>query len=179
MTRGIEVGHVFKLGEKYSKAMNATFLDAEGVERPMIMGCYGIGVSRTVAAAIEQNHDEDGIIFPPAIAPFTVIVSPLGRNEPEIEDTAERIYQGLWANGLDTLLDDREERPGVKFKDADLIGIPFRVTVGKKALGQGKVELRDRQTKDVDLVAVSDVVEIVKKRKEEWRPLSSNERAQS
>lgn len=174
LSKGIEVGHVFKLGDKYSKVMSATFLDAQGVERPMIMGCYGIGVSRTIAAAIEQNHDEDGIIFPPAIAPFTVIVTPVGAKDQSIEETAERIYQGLWSNGLDALLDDRDERPGVKFKDADLIGIPFRVTVGKKSLAQGKVELRDRQSKQVELVGVSEVVEAIKQKCDDWMPLSGN-----
>lgn len=173
-TKGIEVGHVFKLGDKYSRAMNATFLDAQGEDRPMIMGCYGIGVSRTVAAAIEQNHDQDGIIFPPAIAPFTVIVTPVGAKAQEIEDTAELIYRELWEHGIDALLDDRDERPGVKFKDADLMGIPFRVTVGKKTLSQGKVELRDRQTKAVELIDVAGVLLEVKSRSAGWQPLPRN-----
>jgi prolyl-tRNA synthetase len=168
LSRGIEVGHVFKLGVKYSEAMNARFLDAEGQEKPMIMGCYGIGVSRTVAAAIEQNHDEDGIIFPPALAPFTVIVTPVGAKNTEIEEAAERVYGDLWNNSIDTLLDDRDERPGVKFKDADLIGIPFRVTIGKKALAEGKVELRNRQTKEMKLVEIGGIVEAVRKGLEEW-----------
>jgi prolyl-tRNA synthetase len=168
LSRGIEVGHVFKLGVKYSEAMNARFLDAEGQEKPMIMGCYGIGVSRTVAAAIEQNHDEDGIIFPPAIAPFTVMVTPVGAKSSEIEEAAERVYGDLWNNSIDTLMDDRDERPGVKFKDADLVGIPFRVTIGKKALAEGKVELRNRQTKEMKLVEISEIVEAVKKGLEEW-----------
>ncbi len=168
LSRGIEVGHVFKLGVKYSEAMNARFLDAEGQEKPMIMGCYGIGVSRTVAAAIEQNHDEDGIIFPPALAPFTVLVTPVGAKSSEIEEAAERVYGDLWNNSIDTLLDDRDERPGVKFKDADLIGIPFRITIGKKALAEGKVELRDRKTKEVKLVEIAGIVEAVRKGLEEW-----------
>lgn len=166
--KGIEVGHVFKLGTKYSEAMNARFLDADGHEQPMIMGCYGIGVSRTVAAAIEQNYDEDGVVFPPPIAPFTVIVTPVGAKTEEIEVAAESVYGNLWANGIDTLLDDRDERPGVKFKDADLIGIPFRVTVGKKALAQGKVELRNRRTKEVSLVDLSAVVEAVQQGLSDW-----------
>lgn len=166
--KGIEVGHVFKLGVKYSQAMNARFLDPEGKEKPMIMGCYGIGVSRTVAAAIEQNHDEDGIIFPPPIAPFTVIVTPLGAKDGQIEEAANHVYAELWANGINALLDDRDERPGVKFKDADLIGIPFRITIGKKALAQGKVELRNRKTKKVDLVDISAAVPAVKDRVEAW-----------
>jgi len=166
--RGIEVGHVFKLGVKYSKAMNATFLDADGKENPMIMGCYGIGVSRVIAAAIEQNHDDDGIIFPPPLAPFTVIVTPVGAKSPEIEQAAEKIYNELWAAGIDALLDDRDERPGVKFKDADLIGIPFRVTVGKKALAEGKIEFRARNTKQVALVEPDKVVEAVRSGLEKW-----------
>jgi prolyl-tRNA synthetase len=162
LSKGIEVGHVFKLGVKYSEAMNARFLDAQGEEQLIIMGCYGIGVSRTVAAAIEQNHDEDGIIFPPAIAPFTALVMPVGKKNPDIDNTAEGIYQDLWAAGVDALIDDRDERPGVKFKDADLMGIPLRVTIGKKSLDKGKVELRNRKTKQTELVALNDVVEKVR-----------------
>jgi prolyl-tRNA synthetase len=168
LTRGIEVGHVFKLGVKYSEAMNARFLAADGNERLMVMGCYGIGVSRTVAAAIEQNHDKDGVIFPPAIAPFTVIVSPVGAKDPQVEQTSEQVYRALWDDGLDALMDDRDERPGVKFKDADLTGIPFRVTIGKKALGQGRVELRSRKTGDVDLVSVDGVAAAVRLGVESW-----------
>lgn len=168
LNRGIEVGHVFKLGLKYSKAMNARFLDVEGNEQYLVMGCYGIGVSRTVAAAIEQNHDEDGIIFPPPIAPFSVLITPVGRKDAEIDQTAEKIYAELWAAGIDALLDDRDERPGVKFKDADLIGIPFRITIGKKSLAQGKVEIRNRQSKEVTLVEISSVVEVLEKTLAEW-----------
>ncbi len=168
LSKGIEVGHVFKLGVKYSEALNARFLDARGKELPMIMGCYGIGVSRTVAAAIEQNHDEDGIVFPPVIAPFSAIVTPVGAKDPEIDETAEKVYQDLWDHGVDALLDDRDERPGAKFKDADLTGMPFRITVGKKAQGEGKVELRNRKTKQVKLVKVSGVVKAVKKGLETW-----------
>ncbi len=168
LSRGIEVGHVFKLGVKVPEAMNARFLDAEGQEKPMIMGCYGIGVSRTIAAAIEQGHDEDGIILPPALAPFTVIVTLVGAKNSEIEEAAERVYGDLWNNSIDTLLDDRDERPGVKFKDADLVGIPFRVTIGKKALAEGKVELRNRKTKQMKLVEISVIVEAVRKGLEEW-----------
>jgi len=168
LSKGIEVGHVFKLGVKYSEAMNARFLDAEGTELPMIMGCYGIGVSRTVAAAIEQNHDEDGIIFPPPLAPFTAIVTPVGAKNPEIDQAAEQVYSELWAAGIDTLLDDRDERPGVKFKDADLIGIPLRITIGKKALAEGKVELRDRKTKQVELIALSEILNAVRDALQNW-----------
>jgi len=168
LSKGIEVGHVFKLGVKYSESMNCRFLDADGKECPMVMGCYGIGVSRLVAAAIEQNHDADGIIFPPAIAPFTVIVTPVGAKDQVIEDAAEEVYQSLWAAGIDALLDDRDERPGVKFKDADLIGVPFRVTVGKKALAEGKVELRNRATRKVTLVEVGNIVEAVRTNVASW-----------
>ena len=166
--KGIEVGHVFKLGVKYSKAMNAVFLDAEGKEKHMIMGCYGIGVSRTVAAAIEQGHDEDGCIFPPTIAPFTAIVTPVGAKNPEIDDAAEKVYGDLWAHDIDALLDNRDERPGVKFKDADLLGIPFRITIGKKALADGNVELRNRRTKEVKFTKIAGVVEALKKEIAEW-----------
>ncbi len=168
LSKGIEVGHVFKLGIKYSKAMNATFLDADGKEQFMIMGCYGIGASRTIAAAIEQNHDDDGCMFPPAIAPFTAIVTSLGGKNGEIDEVAELIYQDLWQAGIDTLLDDRDERPGVKFKDADLIGIPFRITVGKKALAEGKVEVRNRRTGVVQLAEISAVTETLKEILPQW-----------
>ncbi len=168
LTKGIEVGHVFKLGVKYSKAMNAVFLDADGKENYMIMGCYGIGVSRTIAAAIEQNRDEDGCIFPPAISPFTVIITTVGTKNEQIDEVADGIYRKLWENHVDTLLDDRDERPGVKFKDADLLGIPFRITIGKKALAEGKIELRNRRTKEVKLVEISLVVEVLKEDLEAW-----------
>jgi prolyl-tRNA synthetase len=168
LTKGIEVGHVFKLGVKYSKAMNAVFLDADGKERHTIMGCYGIGVSRTISAAIEQNHDEDGCIFPPAIAPFTAMITTVGTKSAPIDEAADRIYRELWENNIDTLLDDRDERPGVKFKDADLLGIPFRITIGKKALAEGKIELRNRKTKEVKLVEISRAVEALKQGLEEW-----------
>ena len=168
MTKGIEVGHIFKLGTKYSESMNATFLDPDGKETFMVMGCYGIGVSRTVAAAIEQNHDEDGIIFPPPIAPFTVIITTVGAKSEEIDAAAEKIYGMLWEQGIDTLLDDRNERPGVKFKDADLIGIPIRITIGKKALAEGKVELRSRKTKENSLVELDAVLLAVKELTSGW-----------
>ncbi|MCX5862811.1 MAG: proline--tRNA ligase [Deltaproteobacteria bacterium] len=168
LTRGIEVGHVFKLGVKYSEAMNARFLDSEGVERPMIMGCYGIGVSRAIAAAIEQNHDEDGIIFPPPIAPFQAIITPIGTKDSGINQVAEKVYRSLWDSGIDALIDDRDERPGVKFKDADLIGIPFRITVGKKALVEGNVELRNRRTREVQFVTVTEIVEAVRRGLANW-----------
>ncbi len=168
LTRGIEVGHIFKLGTKYSESMNATFLDPDGKENFMIMGCYGIGVSRTVAAAIEQGHDEDGIIFPPPIAPFSVIITTVGAKNEEIDATAQVIYDSLWKNGFDTLLDDRNERPGIKFKDADLIGIPVRLTIGKKALAEGKVEIRSRKTKETILIDINNVVESVREVIANW-----------
>jgi prolyl-tRNA synthetase len=144
LTRGIEVGHIFKLGDNYSRAMNATFHDSAGETRHFVMGCYGIGVSRIVAAAIEQNHDDNGIVFPLPIAPFQVIVLNLGLNSEEITEAATQIYEGLRDQGVDVLLDDRDERPGVKFKDADLIGIPFRLTIGKRFMKEGLVEIRRR-----------------------------------
>lgn len=142
--RGIEVGHVFYLGQKYSEAMGATILDAEGVERVMEMGCYGIGVTRLMAAAIEQNNDIDGIVWPMSIAPFSVELLPLNYKEPPIQEVTDSIYQGLSDADHEVLLDDRDERPGVKFKDADLVGIPLRVTIGAKGLARGVVELRWR-----------------------------------
>ncbi|MHB8204213.1 MAG: proline--tRNA ligase [Desulfomonilaceae bacterium] len=166
--KGIEVGHIFKLGVKYSKAMNASFLDPEGKETFMIMGCYGIGVSRVLAAAIEQNHDDDGIIFPPPLAPFTVMITPVGAKSDAINDTAQKVYDELWNAGIDALWDDRDERPGVKFKDADLLGIPFRVTIGQKALAQGNVELRDRKTKENRLVKPNEIVSAIRTQIDCW-----------
>lgn len=168
LSRGIEVGHIFKLGDKYSKAMNASFLDPEGKETLMIMGCYGIGVSRVLAAAIEQNHDDDGIIFPPPLAPFTAIVTPVGAKSDTINEAAQKVYENLWSSGIDALWDDRDERPGVKFKDADLFGIPFRITVGQKALAQGKVELRNRKTNETNLVSPDELVSVVKTQIDSW-----------
>lgn len=146
MTRGIEAGQVFMLGTKYSEALHATFLDESGKEKPLVMGCYGIGVGRTMAAAIEQNNDKDGIIWPRAIAPFEVVVVPVNAKVPEQLELAEKIYGELKAAGIDALLDDRKERAGVKFKDCDLIGYPLRITAGPKAVEEGKIELRVRKT---------------------------------
>ncbi len=145
LKRGIEVGHVFKLGTKYSEAMGATFLDEKGRERPVVMGCYGIGVSRTVAAAIEQNHDEHGIIWPLTLAPFQVVLLTLGTDE-ELMRLSQRLYQELEGAGLEVLWDERDERPGVKFKDADLIGIPYKLVVGKRFQKEGQVEIKERRT---------------------------------
>ena len=142
--RGIEVGHVFKLGVKYSEAMKAVFLNEQGKEMPSIMGCYGIGIGRTVAAAIEQNHDKDGIVFPAPVAPFEVTILPLQMHNEDVVAAASKIYEDLLAKGIDVLLDDRDERAGVKFKDADLLGIPVRITVGSRGLKNGEVEVKLR-----------------------------------
>ncbi len=146
LKEGIEVGHIFKLGTNYSVAMEATFQDSDGQEKPFVMGCYGIGVSRVVAAAIEQNHDAKGIIFPVPLAPFQIIVLNLGPKDESYCRAAEGIYTQLRAQGVDVLYDDRDERPGSKFNDADLLGIPYRLTVGKTFEKEGKVELRSRKT---------------------------------
>ncbi|WP_022853443.1 proline--tRNA ligase [Thermodesulfatator atlanticus] len=145
LTKGIEVGHVFKLGTTYSEAMGATFLDAEGKERPFVMGCYGIGVSRTMAAAIEQNHDENGIIWPMPLAPFHAILLTLSPKDTKLMEASENIYQALQEKQVEVLWDERDERPGVKFKDADLIGIPYKIVIGKKFQKEGKVELKSRR----------------------------------
>ena len=144
LTKGIEVGHIFKLGDSYSKALNATFQDSNSEEQNFVMGCYGIGVSRTVAASIEQNHDENGIIFPLPLAPFQAIILNLDPKTEEISIAAETFYRQLQQAGLEVLLDDRDERPGIKFKDADLIGIPYRITIGKRFLQEAEVEIRTR-----------------------------------
>lgn len=150
MKEGIEVGHVFKLGTGYSKAMNAVFQDSDGHDKPMVMGCYGIGVSRIVAAAIEQNHDENGMIFPMPLAPLQVILLNLGISDEVITEMAESLYQELQERGVEVLIDDRDERPGSKFKDADLLGIPLRLTVGKRFAKDGIVELRRRDSGEVE-----------------------------
>jgi prolyl-tRNA synthetase len=155
--RSIEVGHVFKLGTKYSKAMKALYLDRNGREQTMVMGCYGIGIGRTIAAAIEQNHDSDGIIWPLPLAPYQVIITPVNVNERGLSETADRIYHALKGKGVDVILDDRDERAGVKFKDADLIGIPFRVTVGSKKLAEGKVEIMFRRTRELVDISIDAV----------------------
>jgi prolyl-tRNA synthetase len=168
--RGIEVGQIFKLGTKYSEVMKAHFLDDQGREHPFVMGCYGIGITRTVAAAIEQHNDEDGIAWPISIAPFEVHVLPTNVTVPDLKATAEEIYSGLSQRGVEVLLDDRDERPGNKFKDADLVGMPLRVTVGEKAAREGKVELRIRksgQTSKIDRgQAVEAIARAVKEEKD-------------
>lgn len=147
-TKGIEVGHIFKLGLKYSKAMNAVYLDRDGKERYMVMGCYGIGIGRTVAAAIEQGHDDNGIIMPMAIAPFEVDIVPVDHTYQDGMELSARIYKELFENQIDVILDDRPERPGVKFKDCDLIGIPIRVTIGERNLREGNVEFKTRENRE-------------------------------
>lgn len=160
--RGIEVGQIFKLGTKYSKTLGATFLDENGKEKPIVMGCYGIGVTRTMAAAIEQNNDKDGIIWPANIAPFHAVVIPVSSKDERQMKIAEDLYQGLNSIGIETVMDDRSERPGVKFKDADLIGYPLRIVVGNKAIDEGAIEIRQRRSGATDLVPISQVIDKVK-----------------
>ncbi|MBQ9764096.1 MAG: proline--tRNA ligase [Phascolarctobacterium sp.] len=152
--RGIEVGQVFKLFTKYSAAMNCTYLDENGKENPMVMGCYGIGVSRTMAACIEQNNDKDGMIWPVAIAPYEVLVVPVNTKDEASTEKAEEIYEVLKKAGIEAVIDDRNERPGVKFKDADLIGYPLRVVVGPKTLAEGNMEVKARRTGEVVMLPV-------------------------
>ncbi|MDO0824817.1 proline--tRNA ligase [Desulfosporosinus nitroreducens] len=160
--RGIEVGQVFKLGTKYSKALGANFLDENGVEKSCVMGCYGVGVSRTIAASIEQNHDDFGIIWPMPIAPYQCIIVPASTKDTLVVETAAKLYQELKGLGVEVVLDDRDERAGVKFKDADLVGYPIRVTLGSKTLANGQVELRERKSGETHLVKVEDLTQKVK-----------------
>lgn len=166
--RGIEVGQVFKLGTKYSDAMGAMYKDENQQEKPIVMGCYGIGITRTLAAVVEQHHDDNGIIWPMAVAPYHVIITLVKPNDEEQTKVAEDIYNGLTEAGVEVLLDDRDERPGVKFKDADLLGIPVRITVGKLA-GEGKVEYKLRRDLEKEEISVSEAlsrtVNIVNKEK--------------
>ena len=158
--RGIEVGHIFKLGTKYSKAMRAVFLDEKGSEKLIVMGCYGIGVGRTVAAAIEQNHDRDGIIFPISIAPFEVVILPLQMHKKKVVEAAEKIYRELSDEGLDVLIDDRDVRAGIKFNDADLLGTPIRVMVGMRNLKEGQAEIRMRSESESAIIPIQDAPRI-------------------
>lgn len=161
IARGVEVGHIFKLGTKYSEALGATFIDENGESKPLIMGCYGIGINRTMAAIIEQHHDEDGIVWPLSVAPYQAIVVPVVTKNEEQMKIAEDIYKKLKEMGVEVLLDDRNERAGVKFKDADLIGIPIRITVGKKSV-EGKVEFKLRSEKDIEEIEIETIKERVK-----------------
>ncbi|GHT32974.1 proline--tRNA ligase [Endomicrobiia bacterium] len=159
-SRGIEIGHIFKLGTKYSKSLNSTYLDANGKENFIVMGCYGIGVTRILAATIEQSHDDNGIIWPDNIAPFEVMIVPINFADKKTKEVTEKIYKELSLKGLDVLIDDRDERAGIKFKDADLIGIPYRITIGEKNLINGNVELKARRDgkEGVKLLTPEDVV---------------------
>ena len=160
IVRGIEVGHVFQLGQKYSKAMNATVLDENGKTVPMSMGCYGIGITRIVAAAIEQNHDEQGIIWPEALAPFEVALVPMNAHKfPNVREAAETLYNQLIEAGVDVLLDDRDLRPGNKFADLELMGIPHRVVIGDRGLKNGEYEYKGRQDSDSTMVPVDALVD--------------------
>lgn len=158
----IEVGHVFKLGTKYSVALGANYLDEAGASKPVIMGCYGIGVSRCVAAVVEQSHDDKGIIWPRAVAPYEVAILPLNVNHAETMRVAGEIYAGLTAAGVDCILDDRVDRPGVKFNDADLVGIPLRVTIGEKSLAKGVVELKARREPEITTTPPADAVATIR-----------------
>jgi len=155
--RGVEVGHVFKLGTKYSESMAAKVLDEQGRERALVMGCYGIGIGRTVAASIEQNHDENGIIWPMPIAPFQVLITLVNPKDEAVCEAGEKLYRDLLEQGIEVLLDDRDERPGSKFKDADLIGIPLRVTVGSRGLKDGNLELQVRRGGERSMVPLAEV----------------------
>ena len=160
IARGTEVGHIFKLGTKYSEAMNANFIDEEGKEKPFIMGCYGIGVTRTMASIIEQHHDENGIVWPLSVAPYHVSVIPVNVKDEDQTKVANDLYEKLLSIGIEVLLDDRNERAGVKFKDSELMGIPMRVTVGKK-IGDGEVEFKLRDG-EMEVIKISDVCNIIK-----------------
>jgi prolyl-tRNA synthetase len=159
--RGIEVGHVFKLGTKYSNAMQAFYLDEQGEEKLLFMGCYGIGVARTVAAAIEQNHDQDGMILPIPIAPFEVVILPLQMYQSDVVAAAERIYKGLLDQRIDVLLDDRDVRPGVKFKDADLLGTPLRVTISENTIKEDNLEIKVRSEKTASLIPLANAPRVI------------------
>lgn len=159
----IEVGHIFKLGKKYSLSMKATYLDRDGKERPIVMGSYGIGLERIMGASIELYHDEDGICWPISIAPFKVVVVPLNMADPRSRELGDKIYADFRSRGVETLLDDRDNSPGFKFKDADLIGIPYRITIGEKSLKEDKVEIYDRKGKKAIKVPPQDVVERVER----------------
>ena len=142
-SKGVEVGHVFKLGTRYSEKLGATFLDADNKEKPVLMGCYGIGIGRIVLSAVEVGHDDRGILWPTAIAPYQVVITPI-KYDGEMREAADKLYDELSAQGVDVLLDDRDDRPGSKFADADLIGIPVRITVGDRGLKTGEIELKER-----------------------------------
>jgi prolyl-tRNA synthetase len=163
--RGIEVGHVFYLGTKYSEAMNATFLDENGKPQPMQMGCYGIGITRLPAAAIEQNHDERGIIWPDAIAPFTVVICPIGMDrQPVVREVAEQLHDQLVALGVDVMLDDRGERPGAMFADWELIGVPHRLVISERGLKEGQLEYQHRRDSAATKVPTAEVLPLLRQK---------------
>ena len=165
VARGIEVGQIFQLGTKYSDALGATVLDTRGGKRAMHMGCYGIGVTRVIAAAVEQNHDEHGIIWPHAIAPFDVIIVPINLDKSErVRETAAALHDRLSTAGLEVLVDDRPQRPGFKFADADLIGIPHRVVIAERGLKEGQLEYKGRRENEVTFVPVDSIVEFLRSR---------------
>jgi prolyl-tRNA synthetase len=169
MTRGIEVGNIFKLGTKYSETMHARYSSESGEETHFIMGCYGIGISRTAASAVERHHDKDGIIWPIPIAPYHVMVVPVNTADETQWKLAEQVYNDLQAAGIEVVIDDRDERAGVKFKDADLMGFPIRVTAGKKA-GEGLLEIKLRAESTLQDIPAADVVDYVKKQLHAWKP---------
>ncbi|MCD6438579.1 MAG: proline--tRNA ligase, partial [Halomonas sp.] len=163
--RGIEVGHVFQLGQKYSEAMNATVLGDNGKTSHPWMGCYGIGVTRVVAAAIEQNHDDSGIIWPNAIAPFQVALVPMNAHKSQrVREESERLYQALTAAGLDVLLDDRDTRPGVKFADLELMGVPHRLVIGDRGLDNGELEYKGRRDSEATIVPADTIVDFLREK---------------
>ncbi len=165
LKRGIEVGHIFQLGTNYSSSMNATVLDANGKQAVMEMGCYGIGCTRVVAAAIEQNNDENGIIWPDAIAPFQVAIVPMNMHKSEeVQQAAEALYTDLTAAGIEVLFDDRKERPGVMFADMELIGVPHTVVIGDRSLKNGEVEYKDRRTGTKEPVAAGSIANFIKQK---------------
>jgi prolyl-tRNA synthetase len=162
--RGIEVGHVFQLGTKYAEALDATYTDDAGADHPMVMGCYGIGVSRIVTAVVEEHHDEHGIVWPDALAPYSVHLVALpgkGDTAEQVRAAADALYDGLRAAGVSVLYDDRDASPGVKFADADLLGMPWRLTVGAKGLSRGVIERRRRATGEQDELPVPDAVALL------------------
>ena len=166
IARGIEVGHVFKLGRKYSESLDASVLDAQGTKTAMLMGCYGIGVTRVVAAAIEQNNDERGIIWPDPIAPFDVVIVPMNYQKSQrVRDASDQLYSELEAAGFDVLLDDRDARPGVKFVDAELYGIPHRIVVGERGLDAGKLEYRHRRASENEEFVASEAIAFLRSRR--------------